>query len=82
MIGKTNTDRYMDIYINGDVKVAVILKKNMCFFSCSKPLQAHVQYIFNESVKYQNLSTNSSSPVYFTMHVLSQLHHPRAYKTQ
>ena len=55
MIGKTNTDRQTDIwiYINGEFKVAVILSKMT--FSSSKLLHAHVQYVFNESAKYQNL---------------------------
>ena len=71
MIRKTNTDRQtdrcMDIH-KGKVKVAVILSKMI--FSSSKLLHAHVQYVFNESVKYQNFSTNSSSQVDFIMHAL------------
>ena len=68
---KLNTDRQTDIqiYIKGEVKVAVILSKTI--LSRSKPLHAHVQYVFNESAKYGNLSTNSSSQDDFTMHVLS-----------
>ena len=48
-----NQYRQTDIwtYINGEVKVVVILSKMI--FSCSKPLHAHVQYVFNESAKYQ-----------------------------
>ena len=70
MIRKTNTDRLADIwiYINGEVKMAVILSKMI--FPSRKPLHAHVQCVFNESAKYKNLSTNSSSQVDFTTHAL------------
>ena len=50
--------------------------------SSSKLLQAYIQFVFNESARYQNLSTHSSSPVDFTMHALSQMHCLRAYKTK
>ena len=70
MIGKTNTDRdrHMDIH-KGEVKVTVILSKMI--FPSSKPLHAHVQYVFNESAKYQNLSTNSLCQADFTTQALS-----------
>ena len=68
------TDRQTDIwkYINGEVKSGSHFVKND--FSSNKPHYVHVQYVFNESAKYQNLSTNSSSQFDFTMHALYQLH--------
>ena len=80
VIEKIDTDRHTNIWIdiNSEVKVAVILPKNI--FSSSKLFHAHVQYVFNESAKYHNFSTNSSSEVDFTMHALSQLY-LSAYKT-
>ena len=78
-LGKAiQTDRQTDIWIdiNGGVKLAVI------FFSSSKLIHEHVQYVFNESAKYQNLSTNFSSQIDFIIHAVSQMHHLRAYKTQ
>ena len=82
VIGKTNTYKQADLWtdINGKVKVIVILSKRI--FSSSKLLHVQVQYVFNESAKYQNLSTNSLSQDDFTIHALSQLQHLRAYNTQ
>ena len=85
MTGKTNTDNrqiYTCIVINNKVKVAVIL--SMKIFSIKKLLHTHVQYVFNESSKYQNLSTNSLSQDDYTMFVLSQMYmyYLRAYKTE
>ena len=73
------TDLWVDI--NCEVKSGSRFVKNV-FFSRSKHRHAHVQYVFNESAKYHNLLTNSSSQVDFTMHALSPLHHLRLYKTQ
>ena len=74
MIGETNTDgqTYIWMDINGQVKVAVILSKIIFFFSSIKLLHAHVQYIFNESAKYQKMSTSSLRQFDFTKHGLSQ----------
>ena len=65
-----NLYRQKDIWIdiNSEEKVAVILSKmtvilSKMFFYSSKPFHAHVQYVFNASEKYKNLSTNSSGIV-------------------
>ena len=71
-------DRQTDIWtaINGGV---IFVKSD---FSSSKLFHEHVQYVLNESAKYQNLSTNSLSLIDFTMLAVSQMNYLRAYEIQ
>ena len=51
-----HTDRQTDISIDINVSGSPFVKKD---FLSSKLFHSHVQYVFHESAKYQNLSTNS-----------------------
>ena len=49
--------------------------KNDFFSISNKHLHVYIKYVLNDSAMYQNVSTNSSCQVDFTMHALSQQHH-------